>query len=167
MRILKDLIRAVKMFRSCPIVDDDFPIYRDRLDRMIDKLKPITNKFPKVVTLCGSTRFKAEFEAAEKKLTLAGNIVLTVGCFLHADGVDGKGGGDKEKLIGPERARKLDKLHKEKISISDSIYVINVGGYIGSSTSSEIEYAKSLGLPIKYMFEGKKKKTGPSDKPSG
>ena len=45
----------------------------------------------------------------------------------------------------------LDDMHKRKIDMADSIYVINVGGYIGESTRSEIEYAKANNKPVRYM----------------
>lgn len=35
----------------------------------------------KVITLCGSTRFKDQFIEAQKRLTLEGNIVISVGLF--------------------------------------------------------------------------------------
>lgn len=98
----------------------------------------------KVITLCGSTRFKKEFEEVQRKLTLEGNIVLSVGLFSHAEenGEDWAENGIKEML---------DDIHKRKIDMSDEIFVINKDGYIGNSTASEIEYAKSKRMPIRYM----------------
>lgn len=98
----------------------------------------------KVITLCGSTRFKDEFEEVQRKLTLEGNIVLSVGLFSHAEenGEDWANNGIKEML---------DDIHKRKIDMSDEIFVINKDGYIGKSTASEVEYAKSKGMPIRYM----------------
>ena len=98
----------------------------------------------KVITLCGSTRFKKEFEEVQRKLTLEGNIVLSVGLFSHEEenGEDWAENGIKEML---------DDIHKRKIDMSDEIFVINKDGYIGSSTASEIEYAKTKGMPIRYM----------------
>jgi hypothetical protein len=93
-----------------------------------------------VITLCGSTRFKDDFERINKELTLAGNIVISVGCFGHA--------GD---VFTDEQKEMLDDIHKRTIDMADSIYVINKGGYIGSSTRSEIEYAKAHGKPVHYM----------------
>ena len=95
----------------------------------------------KVVTLCGSTKFKDEFLAVQKKLTLDGCIVISVGLFGHS--------GDNEVWIKGTKEM-LDDMHKRKIDMADEIFVVNVGGYIGSSTRSEIEYAKSKGLPIRY-----------------
>ena len=84
----------------------------------------------KVVTLCGSTRFKDEFERINKELTLSGHIVISVGCFGH--------NGD---LVTEEQKLMLDDIHKRKIDMADGIFVINKGGYIGASTKSEIQYA--------------------------
>lgn len=95
----------------------------------------------KVVTLCGSTRFKDEFIDVQKKLTLAGYIVISVGLFGHSGDNEVWSDGTKDML---------DDMHKRKIDMADEIFVINVGGYIGDSTKSEIEYAKSKGLPIRY-----------------
>lgn len=95
----------------------------------------------KVVTLCGSTKFKDEFMSVQKKLTLDGYIVISVGLFGHSGDHKVWTNGTKEML---------DDMHKRKIDMADEIFVINVDGYIGSSTRSEIEYAKLKGLPIKY-----------------
>ncbi len=96
----------------------------------------------RVITLCGSTRFKDKFIEAQKNLTLQGNIVITVGLFGHA--------GDNEALNDEVKAM-LDDIHKRKIDMSDEIFVINVGGYIGKSTRSEIEYAIAHGKEVKYL----------------
>ena len=96
----------------------------------------------KVITLCGSTRFKEAFMEAQKRLTLEGNIVISVGLFGHS-GDDGVWtDGTKEML---------DDMHKRKIDLADEIFVINLGGYIGSSTRSEIDYAKANGKKVVYM----------------
>ena len=100
-------------------------------------------KYP-VITLCGSTRFKDAFLEAQKRLTLAGNIVISVGLFGHS--------GDDEVLTEGTKEM-LDDMHKRKIDMADGIYVINVGGYIGQSTRSEIEYARSQGKTIEYLEE--------------
>ena len=104
-----------------------------------------------VVTLCGSTRFKDEFMEAQKRLTLEGNIVISVGLFGHS--------GDREVWENMDEGtltrtkEMLDDMHKRKIDMADSIYVINVGGYIGDSTRSEIEYAKARGKEVRYLEE--------------
>ena len=96
----------------------------------------------KVITLCGSTRFKEQFLEAQKRLTLEGNIVISVGLFGHS--------GDDE-VWAPGTKEMLDDMHKRKIDMADEIYVINVGGYIGESTRSEIEYAKKSGRGVRYL----------------
>lgn len=103
----------------------------------------------KVITLCGSTRFKDEFMEAQKRLTLEGNIVISVGLFGHAGDAEVWGNMDEGTLTKTKEM--LDDMHKRKIDMADEIYVINVGGYIGSSTKSEIEYAKATGKGILYL----------------
>ncbi|MDU1412958.1 MAG: hypothetical protein E6929_09090 [Clostridium sp.] len=100
----------------------------------------------KVVTLCGSTKFKEDFIRVQKELTLKGNIVISVGLFGHADGEFGT-------VITDEVKEMLDDIHKRKIDMSDEIYVINKNGYIGNSTRSEIEYAINKGKKVSYMEE--------------
>ena len=94
----------------------------------------------KVITLCGSTRFKEDFERVNRELTLLGNIVISVGCFGHS--------GD---TFTEEQKVMLDDIHKRKIDMSDAIYVINKDGYIGASTRSEIKYAIMRGKQVIYM----------------
>ena len=96
----------------------------------------------KVITLCGSTRFKDEFIEVQKRLTLEGNIVISVGLFGHS--------GDEEVWTSGTKEM-LDDMHKRKIDMADEIFVINKGGYIGSSTRSEIEYAKATGKTVCCM----------------
>ena len=98
----------------------------------------------KVITLCGSTRFKDEFLKVQKQLTLKENIVISVGLFGHADG-------EFENVITPEIKVMLDDIHKRKIDMSDEIYVINKNGYIGESTKGEIEYAINTRKRVNYL----------------
>jgi hypothetical protein len=97
----------------------------------------------KIVTMCGSTKFKNEFIAEQKRLTLEGNIVISVGLFGHS--------GDNE-VWSEETKVMLDDMHKRKIDLADEIFVINVGGYIGPSTRSEIDYAIKTNKPVKYLI---------------
>lgn len=101
----------------------------------------MVGKYP-VITLCGSTRFKDEFIAAQKRLTLEGNIVISVGLFGHS--------GDDE-VFTENVKQMLDDIHKRKIDMADEIFVINKNGYIGSSTKSEIEYAEATGKTVRYL----------------
>jgi len=95
-----------------------------------------------IITLCGSTRFKDDFLRVQKELTLQGYIVISVGLFGHSGDEEAWEEGTKEML---------DNMHKRKIDLAQAIYVINRDGYIGSSTRSEIEYAKAAGKEIFYM----------------
>ena len=94
----------------------------------------------KVITLCGSTLFKEDFERVNRELTLSGNIVISVGCFGHS----GDQFTEDEKIM-------LDDIHKRKIDMADAIYVINRDGYIGDSTRSEIKYAIAHGKQVILM----------------
>ena len=105
----------------------------------------------KVVTLCGSTRFKDEFMEAQKRLTLEGNIVISVGLFGHSGDNEVWENMDEGTLTKTKEM--LDDMHKRKIYMADEVYVINVGGYIGESTRSEIEYAREHGKMIRYLEE--------------
>jgi len=93
----------------------------------------------KVITLCGSTKFEDKYREINKKLTLEGNVVFSCGVFEHKDS-------EKEK-----NRELLEAVHKKKIDLSDEIFVINVGMYIGKNTTDEIEYAKSKKKIIRYL----------------
>ena len=103
----------------------------------------------KVITLCGSTRFKNEFIEVQKRLTLEGNIVISVGLFGHAGDKEVWEGMDEDTLT--QTKMMLDDMHKRKIDMADEIFVINVGGYIGDSTRSEIAYAMEHGKVVRYL----------------
>ena len=103
----------------------------------------------RVVTLCGSTRFKDEFIKMQKELTLKGCIVISVGLYGHSGDEEVWEGMDENTLT--ETKFMLDDMHKRKIDMADEIFVINVNGYIGESTKSEIEYAKSNNKEIIYL----------------
>lgn len=103
----------------------------------------------KVITLCGSTRFKKEFMEAQKWLTLEGNIVISVGLFGHSGDSEVWENMDEGTLTKTKEM--LDDMHKRKIDMADEIFVINVGGYIGGSTRSEIEYAVKHGKKVRYL----------------
>ena len=105
----------------------------------------------RVITLCGSTRFKNEFMEAQKKLTLEGNIVISVGLFGHSGDSEVWEGMSEDTLTKTKIM--LDDMHKRKIDMADGIFVINVGGYIGESTRSEIEYAQKTGKIVRYLEE--------------
>ena len=97
----------------------------------------------KTITLCGSTRFKKEFEEINRKLTLEGNVVLSVGLFSHIEE-------NSEEWAINGTKEMLDDIHKQKIDMSDEVFIIDVDGYIGNSTASEIKYAESKGISVRY-----------------
>lgn len=103
---------------------------------------------PIVVCLCGSTRFKDAFTDAQLRETLSGRIVLTIGCSLRDDGEIFRGLSNSE--LHDVKSR-LDELHKRKIDLADEVLILNVGGYIGDSTRSELLYAKELGKKIRWL----------------
>ena len=110
-------------------------------------LQTFKNKFCRfpVITLCGSTKFKDTFELVNKQFTMGGFVVISVGVFGHSD----QSIQDELEQIKPQ----LDAIHKQKIDMADAIFVINVDGYIGESTKSEIEYAKRQGKKVFYLEE--------------
>jgi len=99
---------------------------------------------PKIVCLCGSTRFSEAFRAANLRETLAGRIVLTIGCDFKSDDALGLTLVDKTRL---------DELHLRKIDMADEVLVLDVDGYIGESTSREIAYATAEGKLIRYLHD--------------
>lgn len=96
----------------------------------------------KIITICGSLRFKDEILDIAMKMELAGNCVL---CPIIPVG-------DKD-AYSENDLEMLAKMHKEKIHLSDAILVVNVNNYIGDTTKDEIEYAKSLGKSIMYYSD--------------
>ena len=110
------------------------------------------NKY-KVITLCGSTRFKDEFMRVQKELTLKGNIVISVGLFGHSG--DNEVWENMDEGTMTKTKEMLDDIHKRKIDMSDEIFVINVNGYIGESTKSEIEYAIKNNKKVNYLEDVK------------
>lgn len=105
---------------------------------------------PRIVCLCGSTRFKDAFVEAQLRETLAGKIVLTIGCDLRSD-VELFGHLSDEELIALKVS--LDALHLRKIDLADEVLILNVGGYIGESTSRELQYALYWGKTVRYLVD--------------
>jgi hypothetical protein len=106
---------------------------------------------PRIVCLCGSTRFYDEFQRANYELTMQGQIVLSVGFYPHAKAEHGHGEG-----VGHDSQEKitLDELHKRKIDLADYVYVVSsADGYFGDSTAGEIVYAVLHGKPVLFAEE--------------
>lgn len=108
-------------------------------------------RFPsgKVITLCGSIRFKEDFEKEAERLTRIGYVVLMPAVWLHlAEDLD---------VMSEEHELKslLMAIHRAKIDMASEVHIINKGGYIGKSTAEEIEYASRQGKEITLMEIGK------------
>lgn len=99
-----------------------------------------------IITLCGSSRFKSTFHKINERLTLQGKIVISMGVWGHFLTKE-----EQNQKFSPQVKEDLDRLHFDKIDLSDSIFVVNVGGYIGFSTGREIEYAQKQGKKIYYL----------------
>jgi hypothetical protein len=132
-------------------LDDPRPVPFSLTPKAYAALDPAASRrgFPPVVCLCGSTRFHDEFRRANLRLTIAGQIVLSIGCDTKSDAdltAAARLGNDPAAV-----KTRLDELHKRKIDLADYVLVLNVGGYIGDSTRSEIGYARTLGKPVRYL----------------
>ncbi len=101
----------------------------------------------KIITICGSYRFVKEIKEVAEKLELAGNCVLAPIDLVTRD----------ESEYTAEEYQLLGEMHKEKIRLSDAIFVVNVDNYIGTSTKNEIEFAKSLNKEVIYYTDFFKK----------
>jgi len=99
---------------------------------------------PTVVCLCGSTRFVKAFVEANLRETLAGRIVLSIGCNTKSDHDLEVAGVHLDKDM-------LDVLHLFKIDLADEILVLNGDGYIGASTRREITYARRKNKRVRYL----------------
>lgn len=105
-----------------------------------------SDDFPTIVCLCGSTRFYGAFHQANLRETLAGRIVLTIGCDTHSDLTLFPDTYGREEI-----KKRLDELHLRKIDLADEVLILNVGGYIGESTRRELEYALEHGKTVRYL----------------
>ena len=102
---------------------------------------------PKIICLCGSTRFFKEFQEVGLEYTLKGYIVLSIGAAMKSDEEHFGHLTDEER---DKIKADLDELHLRKIEMADEVYIINKGLYIGKSTSRELQYAHLLGKEIIY-----------------
>jgi hypothetical protein len=101
---------------------------------------------PTIVCLCGSTRFSEAFHEANLMETLAGKIVLSIGCDFKSDRDLEVAG-----MLSLDDKQRLDELHLRKIDLADEVLFLNVGGYIGQSTQNELDYATRQGKIIRYL----------------
>jgi len=116
-----------------------------------DMIHPLDPR-PKIVTLCGSTKYWQDFSRINAKLTLKGYIVLSVGY----DSDKGYEVGLNDSYLASEtwelRRKRLDDLHLHKIQMSDEILVLNIDGYISSSTNQEIKFATEQNKVVRYLY---------------
>jgi hypothetical protein len=105
---------------------------------------------PTIVCLCGSTRFKETFYQQNLRETLAGRIVLSIGCASSSD-AELFGGMSPEEWEATKTS--LDRLHLAKVELADEVLILDVNGYIGESTARELAYAQSLGKRIRRYSE--------------
>lgn len=125
-----------------------FPHYSVDCGEYHAVVKDMGGERPTITVLCGSTRFGHSFQEQNLRLTMDGHIVLSIGCDTRTDHELWR---DLDEAAMEALKDKLDVLHKRKIDLADEVLVLNVGGYIGSSTRSEIEYAEKLGRPVRYL----------------
>ena len=92
-----------------------------------------------VITLCGSMRFREEFERLEAELTLAEHVVLTPTAL------------DPSTELDAEQRARLGRIHLQKVAMADEVLVVNVGDYVGESTRREIEHARSRGIAVSFL----------------
>jgi hypothetical protein len=109
----------------------------------------------KVITLCGSTKFEAEFAEVNQRLTMEGCVVISLGMFSLPDLPDYDWTADSSDLKG-----RLGGLHLQKIRMADEVYIVDPGGYAGESTRREIAYAEWLGKPVRYLSREPLARTG-------
>lgn len=138
---MRNLINKVR--RICKSVYPSKQV--EALEEIEQEVETFLSRTPQIICLCGSTRFMEEYQRYNEALTLDGKIVLTVGCFRRTY-PDGKRTSEEEII-----KQNLDELHKRKIDLADEIFVLNVNGYIGESTRSEIEYAEANGKKVSYL----------------
>lgn len=145
------------LFKLCEMLQKDWDgdiVEIDGVKYIVDAKNNVIKRYVKIlgnkkenslqiITLCGSGKFKSIFKDVEIKLSLEGNLVFSPFIFNFPD----------TSILTPEIHEILDKVHREKINISDIIYIINKDGYIGNDTNEEIEYARSIGKKIMYLEE--------------
>ncbi|HRD60367.1 MAG TPA: hypothetical protein PLZ93_21630 [Nocardioides sp.] len=126
---------------------DDSSHHADECDRHHDLVRDFGGSRPRIVVLCGSTRYFEEFQRQNLRLTLEGAIVLSIGFDDASD--------DQLRDAGrlPADMEMLQQLHLRKIDLADEVLVLNVDGYLGESTRREIEYARRLGRTITYLVD--------------
>ena len=93
----------------------------------------------KIVTICGSVRFKEDMMKIRDSLMPDVWVMLPENMEMDIQKID------------MDVKSKMDDLHLKKIELADEVIIINIDGYIGQSTALEMHYAKSLGKPMKFL----------------
>lgn len=105
-------------------------------------------KRPRIVCLCGSTRFVKQFAQANLKETLGGRIVLSIGCNTKGDVALFR---DMPQRARAAAKRRLDQLHLRKIEMADEVLILNKHGYVGESTARELLHALRAGKAVRFL----------------
>ena len=126
------------------------------MNHMEDQQSPQSAELEgKVITLCGSTKFEAEFAEANQRLTMEGCVVISLGMFSLPELPGYDWTADSSGLKG-----RIGRVQFQKIRIADEVYIVDPGGYVGESTRREIAYAQSLGKPVRYLSRERPARTG-------
>lgn len=134
----------------------DWSVHPAIMNLMEDKqAPPPAEGEAKVITLCGSTKFEAEFAEVNQRLTMEGCIVISLGMFRLPDLPNYDWTADGSDLKG-----RLGGVHFQKIRMADEVYIVDPGGYVGESTRREIAYAESLGKPVRYLSRDRLARSG-------
>lgn len=138
------LDKAIQLLKDSEPRGSEYIDYSGKyiVERDLAFLNEYKKAHPKIITICGSLRFQDQQMITAERLELEGNAVIS--CIYPPPNFD------KDSYI-KEQGDMLDKMHKAKIDISDAIFVVNVGGYVGTSTKSEIEYAKKTGKEVMWL----------------
>lgn len=144
---LKDIVNLAEKLMEVNAVNQEFKAGNERLTKLLET-RSVPIGTPQIVCLCGSTRFTAEMLVKQWELTKQGKVVLSW-CALPDSYFEGE---DKAHIGDQENVKEtVDEGHLRKIDLADSVFVLNVDGYIGDSTRKEIEYAKTKNKPIRYL----------------
>jgi hypothetical protein len=135
------------------IENEDLRQMNADLRKCIENAARSTFQRPPIVCLCGSTRFFETFQEISLQETLAGKIVLSIGCNLRSDRQLWADPAEREAI-----KKRLDELHLRKIDLANEVLILNVGGYIGDSTRKELEYAIARAKAVRFLepIEAKK-----------
>lgn len=150
---------AISMLRNLSALNSDRGPLVDAVDMAVACLEEHerraikgTGDRPVVTTLCGSSRFPDVHAAVMMSLTLRGRVVIPLGCYGHADYPVGARFLTSDGDESTEEKQRLDHLHFRKIEMSDGIFVVNPGDYVGSSTVREVAHARKLGKTVEWLF---------------